>query len=181
MAITGHLEADGRDLVLTRTVLAARNDIWAHLSRSDLLETWYGTYTGDPADGTVMVAMNAEPGEAAPAEYTIHTCEPGTLLTVSSAAEGGTWRLSFELAGSSEEPESADRPEGATSRRGIASTEISLRHHDVPADMVQFVGPGWEWYLDRLIGAVTESDVPGMDVWDEQYLSLAPEYAALTA
>ena len=40
MAITGHLEADGRDLVLTRTVLAARNDIWAHLSRSDLLETW---------------------------------------------------------------------------------------------------------------------------------------------
>nr|WP_181861453.1 hypothetical protein [Brachybacterium alimentarium] len=43
MAITGFLDHDGHDLVLTRSVLAPRSLIWDHLTRSDLLATWFGT------------------------------------------------------------------------------------------------------------------------------------------
>lgn len=168
MAITGDLDADGQDLVLIRTIAASRDRIWAHLSTSALLETWFGTVEGDPGSGQVQVTMTAEPGEASAADYTIHACERGALLTVSSAMGADTWRLSVELA----DADGAEVPDGA-------GTVISLRHHAVPADMVQHIGPGWEWYLDRLTGAVTGGEIPGMDVWDSRYMTLSEEYARL--
>lgn len=33
--------------------------------------------------------------------------------------------------------------------------------------------------LDRLIGALAGSRIPGMEVWDEEDMSLASQYAAL--
>ena len=164
MPLTGTLDAAGRDLVLTRTVPAPAGRIWEHLSRSELLATWFGTFTGDPSTGSVQVTMTAEPGEAVAAEYTIHTCERDRLLTVSSAMGEDTWTLSLELA-----------PSGTDG----ASTRVALRHHEAPLAMLEHVGPGWEFYLDRLTGAVTGGPIPGMDVWDSDYMTLAVEYAAL--
>lgn len=164
MTITGTLDVTGRDLALTRTVPAPAHRIWEHVSRSELLATWYGTFTGDPATGIVEVTMTAEPGEASTSEYTIHACEPERLVTVSASMGEDSWRLSLEL------DAAADGP---------GSTQVLLRHHDVPREMLQHVGPGWEWYLDRLVGAVTGTDVPGMDVWDSRYMVLSAEYAAL--
>lgn len=169
MTITGALDPSGQDLLLTRTIDAPAPRIWEHLSRSELLATWFGTFTGDPSSGTVMVAMTAEPGEAVASEYTIHACEPERLLTVSSAMEQDTWRLSLELTAAP-----GDAVDGA------GSTQVVLRHHDVPQAMVQYIGPGWEWYLDRLTGALTGGEIPGMDVWDSRYMSLSEDYAALT-
>lgn len=57
MPITGTLDTAGPDLVLTRTVAAPAARIWEHLNRSELLGTWFGTFTGDPASGSVMVAL----------------------------------------------------------------------------------------------------------------------------
>lgn len=165
MTISGTLDTAGPDLVLTRVVAAPAARIWEHVSHSALLATWYGTYTGDPASGSVQVTMTAEPGEASTSEYTVHACEPGRLLTVSSSMGEDTWRLSLQLA--------------AAGGAGSESTRLALRHHDVPLEMLQHVGPGWEWYLDRLIGAVTGGAVPGMEVWDSEYMSLGAEYAAL--
>lgn len=167
MTITGTL--DGPDLVLRRTVPASRARIWRHLADSDRLAAWYGTYDGDPATGVVEVTMTAEPGEAVASSFAIHACEPEQLLTVSSSMGEQIWKLSVELEGGSD---------GAGGAAGDL-TRLALRHHDVPADMVEHIGPGWEWYLDRLVGAVTCTSAPGMDVWDAQYMSLAPEYAAL--
>ncbi|MGO1225610.1 MULTISPECIES: hypothetical protein [unclassified Brachybacterium] len=176
MPITGTLDTAGPDLVLTRTVAAPAARIWEHLNRSELLGTWFGTFTGDPASGSVMVAMTADPGEASASEYTIHACEPGRLLTVSSSMEEGTWRLSLELADADTGVgPGADDADGA----GSGMTRLALRHHDVPLEMLQYVGPGWEWYLDRLLGAVTGGTIPGMDVWDSEYMSLGEAYAAL--
>ena len=98
-----------------------------------------------------------------------HLAERERLLIVSSALGDQVWKLSLELEGGSD---------GAGGAAGDL-THLALRHHDVPADMVEHIGPGWEWYLDRLVGAVTGMGVPGMDVWDAQYMSRAPEYAAL--
>lgn len=181
MTITGDLDADGQDLVLTRTLAAPRDRIWAHLSTSALLETWFGTFEGDPGSGQVQVTMTAEPGDSSAAEYTIHACEQSALLTVSSAMGEDTWRLSVELAdaGGAEASDSAGAPDRGEAADG-AGTVVSLRHHAVPADMVQHIGPGWEWYLDRLTGAVTGGEIPGMDVWDSRYMTLAEDYARLT-
>lgn len=165
MSITGAVAPGGHDLVLTRTVPVARSLIWDHLADPELLATWYGTYAGDPATGRVEVTMTAEPGATEAEEFTIHACETGRLLSVSSAVGEETWRLSVELA-------DADAAEGP-------ATRLTLRHHDLPAAMLADVGPGWEWYLDRLTAAVTGTAIPGMDVWDSQYLTLGPEYAAL--
>lgn len=162
MTITGTLDTAGRDLVLTRVVAAPAARIWEHVSRSELLATWYGTYTGDPASGSVQVTMTAEPGEASTSEYTIHACEPGRLLTVSSSMGEDTWTLSLELTPDAD-----------------GGTQVALTHHDVPVEMVHDIGPGWEWYLDRLTGAVTGGRIPGMDVWDSEYMTLSGEYAAL--
>lgn len=162
MTISGVLDPSGQDLVLTREVPAPVAVLWAHLTRSDLLATWYGTYTGDPSSGTVEVTMTAEPGEASTSPYTIHACEPERLLSVSAAAGAETWRLSVSLTGAA-----AD------------ATTVVLRHHDLPVAVLGDIGPGWEWYLDRLSGAVTGGELPGMDVWETRYMSLSPEYAAL--
>lgn len=167
MTITGTL--DGPDLVLRRTVPASRARIWRYLATPDRLATWYGTYSGDPASGTIEVTMTAEPGDPSTSPWTVHACESERLLTVSSAIGEETWRLSVELDGASD---------GAGGAAGDL-TRLALRHHDVPAETVEHIGPGWEWYLDRLTGAVTGSRVPGMEVWDEEHMSLAPEYAAL--
>lgn len=173
MTITGALDPSGQDLLLTRTITAPAPRIWEHLSRSELLTTWFGSFTGDPSSGTVMVAMTAEPGEAVASEYTIHACEPERLLTVSSAMEQDTWRLSLELSAA---PGGGD----TGTADGAGSTQVVLRHHDVPQAMVQYIGPGWEWYLDRLTSALTGGEIPGMDVWDSRYMSLSEDYAALT-
>ncbi|MGP9843977.1 SRPBCC domain-containing protein [Brachybacterium sp. 107] len=175
MAITGSLDRDGHDLVLTRSVLAPRARIWDHLTRSDLLATWFGTFAGDPTTGRVQVLMNAEPGEASASEYTIHACDAGELLTVSSSMGEGTWRLSVEL----DDAVGADEDHVAADAGTEPVTQVRLRHHDVPIDMIQHVGPGWEWYLDRLVGTVTGGDIPGMEVWDTRYMSLSEDYAAL--
>ena len=197
MTITGALDPSGQDLLLTRTITAPAPRIWEHLSRSELLATWFGTFTGDPSSGTVMVAMTAEPGEAVASEYTIHACEPERLLTVSSAMEQDTWRLSLELSaapggGDTAPPGGGDTgaPGGGDTTApgggdtgaadGAGSTQVVLRHHDVPQAMMQYIGPGWEWYLDRLTGAATGGEIPGMDVWDSRYMSLSEDYAALT-
>lgn len=174
MAITGHLDRDRHDLVLVRDVPVPRPQIWEHLADPDLLATWFGTYTGDPSTGRIQLTMNAEPGEAAASEYTIHTCDEGELLTVSSAMGEGAWRLSVELADGVEKSRAA-----AADGQIEPVTWVRLRHHDVPRDMIQHVGPGWEWYLDRLVGAVTAGAIPGMDVWDSHYMSLSEDYAAL--
>ena len=182
MTITGSLDPTGQDLILTRKIAAPAARIWEHLSRSELLATWFGTFTGDPASGTVMVTMTAEPGEAGASEYTIHACEPGRLLSVSSSMGEDTWRLSLELTSAPGDSADADgaAADGYDAADGGGGTQVVLRHHDLPLEMLQYVGPGWEWYLDRLTGALTGGEIPGMDVWDSEYMSLGEAYAALT-
>lgn len=186
MSITGELSADGRDLVLTRSFAATPAQVWQHLVDPARLETWYGTYAGDPASGVVQVTMTAEPGDAGAAPYTIHACEPERLLTVSSAMGEETWRLSLEIAPMGVGADGAGGEVGADAVGGEPGADavgggsrVALRHHDVPPAMVEHIGPGWEWYLDRFTGAVTGTRVPGMDVWDAEYMTLAPAYAAL--
>lgn len=98
MPITASLDENGRDLVLIRIVPAARDLLWDDVSSPELLASWFGTYTGDPTSGSVLLTMNAESGDVPAETFTIHACEPRELLTVSSGMGEQTWRLTLTLA-----------------------------------------------------------------------------------
>lgn len=159
MTPTGEL--DGGALVLRRTFPTGIDHVWASITESERLACWFGTWTGDPTSGSVMVTMNAEaePGPAVP--YAIEACDPPHLLSVSADGPGGRWHLTAHLS----------EVDGATT--------LVLTQRDVDLDALRFIGPGWEWYLDRLVGAVTDREPPSMEAFETDYLSMSPAYKTL--
>ena len=159
--ITGAPESiDGQEhLVLTRTFHAPVADVWAAVTDSERLGRWFATWTGDPASGRVQVTWAYE--DEMPTEtYVIEVCEEPTRLRVHNENDDPTqvWTLDLQL---SEEA-------GVT----------TLRFAQVLTDrsVVTDVGPGWEYYLDRLEETV-RTGAPATVEW-EGYLALSGEYAA---
>lgn len=161
MRITGAPETiDGQDhLVLTRTFTAPIADVWAALTESDRLARWYCTWTGDPSRGRVEVTWAFE--DDMPTEtYVIEVCDEPNRLRVRTEGDDPEqdWVLDAQLS------ESA----GVT----------TLRFAQVLNDrrLVTDVGPGWEYYLDRLEDSLRSGGV-ATTTW-EGYLELGPGYAA---
>ncbi|NQX33556.1 SRPBCC domain-containing protein [Herbiconiux sp. VKM Ac-2851] len=125
-------------LVLERAFPDAAETVWAAITEPARLERWIGTWSGDPATGTVDFAMTAE-GEDVPAEpVEVSVCEAPSRLAV-SLGEG--WRLELTLAAAA------------------PGTVLTFAHLvDDPAAMAD-VGPGWEYYLDRLTVALAGGEV----------------------
>lgn len=160
---TGVFDAERRTLSLQRVFSAPVTDVWASITESDRLARWFGTWTGDPSMGRVLVTMNAEAAPIPPAPYDIHVCEPPHRLDVSAVDEYGAWRLVAELV-------EAD-----------GRTTLTLRQEDVDPGTLGETGPGWEWYLDRLVAASTDRPLPSLDDFDTEYMPLAAAYAAMPA
>ena len=57
MKPTGTVEDGGKTLVLRRHFSVSIDDVWASVTESERLGRWFGTWTGDPATGSVMVTM----------------------------------------------------------------------------------------------------------------------------
>jgi uncharacterized protein YndB with AHSA1/START domain len=150
--------ADGRDLVLTRTFRSRIEDVWASITESERTGRWFATWTGEPGPGKVIrYKMTFEEG-AQEADMRIDACEPPHHLAVSSEDEYGLWRLDARL-------EEAD---------GV--TTLTFTHHlDEKADPAE-VGPGWEYYLDNLVAAHTDTPHPD---FDDYYPSMKPYYESL--
>jgi hypothetical protein len=47
--------------------------------------------------------------------------------------------------------------------------------------MVGDVGPGWEWYLDRLVAAVDGGDLPSGARFTDDYMRMKPAYRSMAA
>ncbi|MEU4014987.1 SRPBCC family protein [Microbacterium sp. NPDC028030] len=163
MTPTGIFDADNRTLSLQREFAASAPDVWAGITESERLARWFGTWTGDPSTGRIMVTMNAEAEAVPPAPYEIHACEPPHRLDVSAIDEYGQWRLVAELV-------EAD-----------GRTTLTLRQEDVDTDTLGETGPGWEWYLDRLVADVAGTPLPSLADFDDEYMPLAAAYAALSS
>ena len=161
MIPTGTLHDDGRTLVLRRTFTAGIEEVWASVTESERLGRWFGTWTGDPASGSVMVTMNAEPESASAQRFDIGACEPPRLLSVSAINDYGHWQLTVELSAV-----------GAT-------TALELRQEEVDPGSLAETGPGWEWYLDRLVAAITEQELPTIEDFTGAYLPMGAAYAAM--
>jgi uncharacterized protein YndB with AHSA1/START domain len=166
---TGRKEqrADGTYVVLTRTFRAPAEDVWAAITESDRLSRWIARWTGDPATGKVQVHMLYEGEDVEPEEYTINVCDAPTRLELTSymtydANTPATWHLKLDLA----------EADGVT-------TLTFAQSMDDPA-MAENVGPGWEYYLDRLVAAETGADPATVD-FGAYYPALSAHYRTLYA
>ena len=146
---TGRVEVrDGEHvLVLTRTFHAPLEDVWAAVTEPDRLARWIGTWTGDPASGSVtwrMLFEGDDPGD----EMTIRSCEPPHRLHVTSRVGEELWRYDLDLS----------HADGVTT--------LSFAQPGIVPGLVGDVGPGWDYYLDRLVDAETGND-PALRSWDD--------------
>lgn len=160
-------------LVFTRTFAAPIADVWAACTEPDRMQRWIGTWTGDPSAGEVVFRMTAE-GDDVPEEvYDVEVCEPPRRFVLRSRdaapfTEDGSgprvhWQHTLEL---SEEC-------GTTTLRFTQAVPDG----EVGAAMVASVGPGWDYYLDRLLASYAGDD-PG-DIAFAPYLERAEDYRAL--
>lgn len=166
MHVSGRMvEIDGqRHLVLTRQFTAPATEVWRALTESDRLEAWIGRWEGDPASGQVTFFMTAEGDdpEPEPEEYTILECDPPRRFAGNTAQAGGAWHLWFELADDG------------------GDTALTFGQRLNPGEDVGSIGPGWEYYLDRLVAVMAGRDAATV-AWDDYYPALKGGYEALGA
>jgi uncharacterized protein YndB with AHSA1/START domain len=156
-------ERDGRTYVaFERTFHAPIDDVWAAVTESDRLARWIGSWEGDPDSGEVSFRMLYE-GEGHPAErFVIEECVPPArlVITTESPSPEGTaefWHLRLEL----------------TEADGV--TTFTFLQSVPDPTMAESVGPGWDYYLDRMLVAEAGDD-PGSLDFDDYYPALSDHY-----
>jgi uncharacterized protein YndB with AHSA1/START domain len=156
--------AGGPSVVIERTFTAPATDVWAALTEPERLVRWIGTWSGDPASGSVQFRMTAE-GEDIEAEtVTVHECDPPRRLVLSWVAAGpagALWQVEVDL----------------TEHAGVTTLTFAQRVPDTATG--RDVGPGWEYYLDRLVASAAGGDVAAID-WTD-YEPMTDHYEALFA
>jgi len=149
----------GRELQLRREFTAGIDRVWAALTTSAGLEPWIGRIEGDPASGRVTFFMTAEGGDVPPEECVITECTPPRTFSIDTSVGEDAWHLRVALS-----------EDGGGTRLLFAQV--------LGAEPAGSVGPGWEYYLDRLGCALAGEDVAGV-VWDDYYPALKDHYDAL--
>jgi len=156
---TGRIEhVDGQHvLVQTREFRAPIEDVWASVTESERLARWIGTFTGDPESGHVAFVMTAE-GATEPEEMEIRECDPPRRLAVTSHVGDQRWRLELDLS----------EVDGVTT--------LAFSQPDVDPEDALSVGPGWEFYLDRLVAVESGGDLAAIDFERDYYPAMADHY-----
>lgn len=132
---TGHIAqaSTGHDIVIERTFRAPIGDVWKSIVEPEQMSRWIGTWSGEAGGGKrVTFTMTAEES-AEPEEALIHRCDPPSHLDVETFQHGSSWRMRVDL---SEE-------------NGF--TTLSFRQSVNLDEDITSYGPGWEYYLDRLV------------------------------
>jgi uncharacterized protein YndB with AHSA1/START domain len=154
---SGFLAKDSQGLALTlsRAFAARPPEVWPWLTESASLEKWIGTWTGRAGVGKTISFLMTEEGDE-PEMVTILGCDPPRYMVLElGAAGGGTWRLALTLI------------------EQDGHTTLTLQHYLHPSDTLAEIGPGWDYYLDRLVAAWIGDEMP---VWDDYYPALAGYY-----
>lgn len=157
---TGFLRTtgDGLELVLVREFLVPPEEVWAWVTESDKLEKWIGRWTGEPGVGNVVEFTMTAEASAEPEQVTIIDCDPPKRLQAEFTSEAGTWHLQLDV------------------RRRGDETVLEFNQLIEQGDDITKVGPGWEYYLDRLV-AIRAGVVPAP--FDDYYPALVEYYAEL--
>ena len=156
---TGRIESGGC-LVLERTLRGSVEHVWASVVDPARLARWYGTWAGDPATGRVEVVMTAE-GQTEAEPVRIRRCVPPRHLAVTLGEGTGDWRIDVDLVATGE------------------ATTLRLSHHGLEPGPLESIGPGWEYYLDRLVAAETGADPDAVDFGRDYHPAMAEHYRIL--
>lgn len=155
---TGYVRQDTQGLELTfeRQFAAPIQDVWDSLTVSARTALWIGTWVGDAREGgTVQFTMTAE-NSTEPEEVSILECDAPSRLQIEFASEAGTWHLQLDL----------QEVDGVTT--------LVFAHQLEQGDDITTIGPGWDYYLDRLVAARSNAPMPN---WDDYYPAFASHYA----
>lgn len=154
---------DGTDyIVFERTFHAPIADVWAAVTEAERLVRWIGTWTGDPTSGEVYFRMTAEGEDVAEEKIVIDECRAPTRLVMRPARPDDrslvwTWQVDLSEAD------------------GVTTLTFAQEVCDVT--LAESVGPGWDYYLDRMVAAETGTDLAAID-FDDYYPKLAAYYRA---
>lgn len=150
----------GPEIVLTRTFAAPIEAVWAAVTESERLERWIGRWEGDPATGSITFYMTAEGDDVEGEAFTILECEPPRRFSADTSVGEQTWHLRVDL-----------------SQVGETTT---LRFAQLLGDDdMSNVGPGWEYYLDRLAASLAGSPVDKVD-WSDYFPTMRAYYSGLS-
>ena len=157
---TGFLRTtgDGLELVVQRELTATPEDVWAWVTESEKLEKWIGRWSGEGGVGKVVEFTMTAEASAEPERVTILDCDAPKRLQVEFVSEAGTWQLQVDV-----------RPRGE-------QTLVELNQLIEQGDDIRTVGPGWDYYLDRLV-AIRSGLAPAP--FDEYYPALIEYYSEL--
>ncbi|GAA1323866.1 hypothetical protein GCM10009592_06630 [Brachybacterium rhamnosum] len=133
------LDPDGR-LAIRRLLPGTVEDAWSALTDPAQTATWFGTWRGDPATG-IEVQMDAEEGRPW-MEARVHVCDGPRRLELETGEAGDPWVLELTV-----------------EEAGPGWTAVTLRQRVAEAEAAEMIGPGWEFYLDRLVASRTRGDV----------------------
>lgn len=145
----------GRDLILERTLRAPIEDVWASITESERSARWIARWTGEPGPGTsILVRMTAEEG-ATSEPVLITACDPPRHLATEWSVGESMWEIEVTLS------------------EANGTTTLTFVHHLKAGDDASDIGPGWEYYLDRL---VADRDGEPFAAWDEYYPAQKAHY-----
>lgn len=147
-------------VVLERAFRAPIDQVWAAVTETARLERWIGTWSGDPADGSVQFRMTFEEGDSVETMDVVE-CSPPSRLRLSSQVPGEprTFVLDLELT------EAGD------------TTTLTFAQALADSAEAENMGPGWDYYLDRMVVAEQGGD-PATVVWDDYYPGISAAYRA---
>ncbi len=154
---SGYLAPSGA-VVFPRRLPLSRGEAWAAVTDPARTARWIGSWSGDPASGTVEMTMSAE--EGSPAESVgVLRCEAPNLVVVRIGPDG--WVVTVRIEGDDDE------------------VTISLEQDIADAESASDIGPGWDFYLDRLVEAEAGRDPEALRFSPDYHPALADHYRAL--
>jgi len=145
---------DGLYLMMDRLFTAIPDDVWASLTRPSELEKWIGTFTGVPSTGAVKFRMSSDPDSHWQYVTILECAAPHRFLGDFGEGEDA-WRALFHLA------------------EGNGMTTVTVGQRLRNAAEAPTIGPGWDYYLDRLVAYRAGRPAP---VWSDYYPALAQAY-----
>ncbi|GLY13814.1 hypothetical protein Kisp01_08300 [Kineosporia sp. NBRC 101677] len=155
---TGRITRDqnGARLVFTRAYSVPVQQLWAALTEPEQTARWIGRWEGDPTSGTVSLHMSAEEGTPA-SPVRIDSCAAPYVLAVTTPAEGEPWTLRLVLSSTA------------------SGSSLTFTHEQAGSPDLGSIGPGWEFYLDRLAAVLDGGEVP--EDFEKYYPVRASAYA----
>ena len=154
---SGYLSPTGA-VVFPRRLPLSREEAWAAVTDPSRTARWIGPWSGDPGSGTIEMTMSVE--EGAPSETVEVVRREARELFVLRLGPGG-WVVTVRIEGDDDE------------------SVISLEQDIPDAESASDIGPGWDFYMDRLVEAEAGRDPEALRFSPDYHPGLAAHYRAL--